>query len=268
LGRLRIFAKGNLDVRDTLHALRVGEALHWNGINEIVRVRHPSTVIQVLHETWTRTDALLDAGGTAPEALAARALPLGSFALPAQFSRKIFDSDADAIVLSVQPDVSITLARHGRDRYLFHPAGWTTWPEADRRWLRDEFTFEGPLDVATSMRNFEEIVARLRQRSAAPILVYNMSAVVPGDNVHSHLGLGDTLSTRIRRFNLGVAELSQRIGVSVIDVDSVVARIGAEDAKLDAFHLNGRACRRVAEEVVRVLEDLGVLSAKAGCGCA
>ena len=35
MDRLTIFAKGNLDVRDTLHALRVGGELRWNGVNEI-----------------------------------------------------------------------------------------------------------------------------------------------------------------------------------------------------------------------------------------
>ncbi len=262
MGRLRIFAKGNLDVRDTLHALRVGEALHWNGINEIVRARHPSTVIQVLHETWTRSDALLDAGGTVPEALTARALPLGSFALSAQFSRRVFDAGADAIVLSIQPDVHVTLARHRRDGYLFHPANWTTWPEVAQRWLKDEFTFEGLLDAGASIRNFESIIGRIRERTAAPILVYNMSSVVPGDTVHCHLGLGDTLATRIRRFNLGVAELSQRTGISVIDVDAVVARMGAARAKLDVLHLNAEVCSAVAGEAVRVLDDLGFFSGK------
>ena len=112
------------------------------------------------------------------------------------------------------------------------------------------------------MRNFESIIGRIRERTAAPILVYNMSSVVPGDTVHCHLGLGDTLATRIRRFNLGVAELSQRTGISVIDVDAVVARMGAAEAKLDALHLSAGVCKAVAEETVRVLDDLGFFSGK------
>ena len=260
--RLKVFAKGNLDVRDTLHSLRAGSEIKWNGINEIVRARFPATVVQVVHETWTRSDALLAATGVIPAELVERALPLGAFPLPAQFSRKLFASDADAIVLSVQPDISVTMARHKRDGYLFHPADVSSWPEPDRAWLREAFAFEGPIDVAASMRNFDAIVARIRESTAAPILVYNVSSVVPGDTVHSHLGLGDTLTTRIRRFNLGIAELSQRSGVSVIDVDAVVARMGADAAKLDALHLNAAACRGVAEEVVRVLDDLGVFSGR------
>jgi hypothetical protein len=78
----------------------------------------------------------------------------------------------------------------------------------------------------------------------------------------------DALSTRIRRLNLGLIELSQDTGISVIDVDSVVARAGADHVKLDAVHLTAEGCRLVAEEVVRVLDDLGCFSlAEAGeCG--
>ena len=145
MGRLKVFAKGNLDVRDTLHSLRAGGALLWNGMNDVVRARFPSTVVQVMHETWTRSDALLATDGVVPDELTARALELGAFPLSAQFSRKVFESDANAIVLSIQPDVHVTLARHRRDGYLFHPANWTTWPEGDQRWLKDEFAFEGLL---------------------------------------------------------------------------------------------------------------------------
>ncbi len=255
--RLTIFAKGNLDVRDTLHSLRVGGQVQWNGINEIVRTRFPGTVVRVRHETSTRSDALLAAGGRIPEALAERGLSLGAHPLVAQFSDAVFTTDADAIVLSVQSEVAFTLARHRRDGYLFHPDHWRAWPDADRRWLRDEFTVEDLLDVATSMRNLEQVVTRLRQHSPAPVVMYNLSSVVPGDTVHCHSGIENGLSTRIRRFNLGVIELSQRTGISVIDVDAVIARAGATETKLDAMHLKALGCRLVAEETVRVLEDLG-----------
>ena len=261
LRRLTIFAKGNLDVRDALHSLRVGGKVQWNGINAVVRARFPSALIQVRHETWSRSDALVASGGSVPADLAERKLSLGAQPAAAQFSVALFETNADAIVLSVQADVASTLARHKRNGYLFHPGRWQTWSEADRRWLQDEFVQEGLLDVDPSMHNFAQIVARIRERSAAPILVYNVSAVVPGDTVHCHAGMGETLATRIRRFNLGVAELSQRTGISVIDVDAVIARAGAEHLKLDAFHLNAEGCRLVAEETVRVLDDLGFFPA-------
>ena len=52
-------------------------------------------------------------------------------------------------------------------------------------------------------------------------------------------------------------ELSERIGISIVDVDAVVARGGADRLKFDPTHLTAEGNRLVAEEVVRILEDLG-----------
>lgn len=255
--RLTIFAKGNLDVRDSLHSLRIGGNMAWNGINEAVGARFPHSRVRVRHEVWSRSDALLESDGTVPADLAVRSLPLGAFSAEAQFSHALFESDADAVVLSIQPDLMTQLVRHRRDRYLLCPSNNEAWAEADRRWLRAEFGAVESPDAATSMGNYERIVVRIRQRTRAPILVYNVSSVVPGDSIHCHEGMGDVLSTRIRRFNLALVELSQRIGISIIDVDAIVARAGADRVKLDALHLTADGCRLVAEEVVRVLDDVG-----------
>ena len=257
MGRLTIFAKGNVDVHDSLHSLRIGGKILWNGINEIVRVRFPGTVVRLRHETVARSDALLEADGTIPAAVAGRDLPLAPHTAAIQFSRALFEADADAVVLSLQPDLTTSFLRHKRDRYLFYPANAESWTPADREWLRDEFAFSEALDVGASMRNLATIVARVRERRDVPILVYNVSSVVPGDQVHCYQGLDETFSTRVRRFNLGLIELSRETGISVIDVDAVVARAGADRAKLDPVHLTAEGCRLVAEEVVRVLEDLG-----------
>jgi lysophospholipase L1-like esterase len=86
-----------------------------------------------------------------------------------------------------------------------------------------------------------------------------MSPNIPGETIHCHQGLGEAYSTRIRRFNLGLIELSEKTGVSLIDIDSLLARKGADALKLDTIHLTPPGYRLVAEEVVRVLEDVGVL---------
>lgn len=260
MSRLTIFAKGNLDVRDSLHSLRVGGKVLWNGINDMVRARFPDTVIRLRHELWTRSDALLESDGTIPAELVERRLPLNPYSAAAQFSQALFETDADVIILSLQPDVTTSLVRHRRDGYLFYPYNWRTWASADVDWLRSEFARVEPPDDETSMSNFARIIARIRERSAAPILVYNLSSVIPGESVHCHQGFDDIFSTRIRRFNLGLTELSRRAGISIIDVDTIIARAGADRLKLDAVHLTADGCRLVAAEVARVLEDLGCLS--------
>src|SRR5262249_40686084 len=137
--RLTIFAKGNVDVCDSLVCSRVGGEVRWNGINEVVRQQFSNHLIRVRHETWTRSDALLHASGTVPDAILSRSLPLAPYTAESQFSRKLFDSTVDAVVLSIQPDVTTRLLSHRREGYLFYPSAWDEWPAGDQRWLRDHF---------------------------------------------------------------------------------------------------------------------------------
>lgn len=257
--RLRLFAKGNLDLRDTLIACHEGGVLRWNGINEALRGRFPAIRAHVRHETATRSDALLAATGEGPAALAARDLPLGPHPLASQFSTALFDGAHDAAILSLQSDLMTVLARHRGDGYLFYPHGYETWPDEDRRWLAEAFVAEDLLDADAAMALLGRVVARLRGVSAAPILVYTVPAAVAGEWIHDHSGVAETLATRIRRFNLGLIDLSRDTGISIVDVDALVAREGARRLTLDPFHLTAEGCRLVAEEVVRVLDDLGCL---------
>jgi hypothetical protein len=266
--RLSLFAKGNVDLHDSLHSCTVAGQLQWNGVNEILRSRHPGVLIRLKHETWTRSDALLEAAGTVPDNLKARALPLGAYPLESQFSTALFETTADAIVLSIQPDTATGLFRSREGDFLFYPSDSVRWPAADRGWLNETFDHLGQLDVAESIANFEKIVTRIRERTEAPILIYNLSPIVPGEMVHCLQGLGETYATRIRRFNLALADLSEKTGVSIVDVDSLLARHGADRLKLDAIHLTAEGYRLVAEEVVRVLEDLGLLDPQEATQCA
>jgi hypothetical protein len=256
--RLTLFVKGNVDVHDSLHSCRIGGKLRWNGINDVLRTTDRNVTVRVRHETMTRSDALVHADGGIPKALAGRSLPLGSYPAKSQFSRTLFDTTADAIILSVQPDVASGMMRHRSDGYFFYANEASTWPADDRRWLNEQFEPLGRLSVAESMTNLAAIVDRIRKNSQAPILIYNLSPIIAHETIHCYLGLGETLSTRIRRFNLGLAELSEEIGISIVDVDTVVARHGADALKIDAMHLTPEGYELVAQEVVRVLDDLGL----------
>lgn len=107
------------------------------------------------------------------------------------------------------------------------------------------------------MENFKRIIFRLRKRAAAGVLIFNMSPIVPWERVHCYRGLPETLSARIRRINLALVELSRETGISLVDVDAVLARHGALSFKHDALRLTAGGCRLVAQEVIRILEDLG-----------
>ena len=257
--RLTLFVKGNVDVRDFLHCCRIGGELLWNGINEVLRRHYPTNLARVKHETWTRSDALLHCDGTVPEALERRHLPLGAYPLASQFSDAIFRTSADAVILSIQPDVTMSLMRHRGDGFLFYPSGAETWAADDRAWLRSECEEKGLLHVDAAMNNLAMIVAKIREYSETPILIYNLSPIVPGDQIYCYTGVGDTFSNRIRKFNLALTSLSEETGISIIDVDAIIARHGADALKLDAVHLTPKGYALLAGEVVRVLDDLGIL---------
>jgi hypothetical protein len=257
--RLTLFVKGNLDVHDSLHSCWIAGKLWWNGINELLRERHPKSLARIRHETWTRSDALLACSGSVPEALSGRNLPLGAYPLESQFSTAVFTTSADAIILSLQPDVTTSLTRHRRDGFLFYPNNIETWSSDDRAWLRSQCEASAPLDVDVAVNNLAAIVARIRETSDTPILIYNLSPIIPGDQIHCYMGFGEAFSVRIRRFNLALIELSEKTGISIIDVDAIVARHGAERLKLDGVHLKPEGYPLLAKEVVRVLDDLGVL---------
>jgi hypothetical protein len=257
--RLNLFAKGNVDVHDSLHSCRIGGEVRWNGINDLMRGR-AEVVVRLRHETWTRSDAILQATGAVPVEISERQLPLGSYPAPSQFSTALFNNTADAIILSILGETATTLLKHNRTGFLFYPSETENWSQADRDWLRSDFTRQELLDVATSMNNLRHMIDRIRKHTEAPILIYNVCSIVPGETVHTLQGLGEIYSTRCRRFNLGLAELSEEVGCSIVDVDSIIGRAGADQYKIDAMHLTPDGYRLVAEEVVRVLHDLGVIT--------
>ncbi len=263
--RLTLFMKGNVDVHDSLYSCRIGGEIRWNGINELLRGR--DVLVRLKHETWTRSDAILAATGTVPAPLSSRSLPLGTYPAPSQFSAALFESNVDAVVMSILGETATELFQHRQDNFLFYPASSEAWPPIDRQWLKSDFSRRALLDVAASMDNLRGIIERIRSRSDVPILIYNVSSIIPGETVHCLQGLGETYSTRCRRFNLALAELSEETGISIVDVDTVIGRAGADRLKLDAMHLTPEGYRLVAEEVVRILEDIGVIPAVEEVSC-
>jgi lysophospholipase L1-like esterase len=57
----------------------------------------------------------------------------------------------------------------------------------------------------------------------------------------------------------GRLEISEIAGISIVDVDRLVAGQGAESLKIDGMHLNARGYELVSREVVRILSDIGIV---------
>lgn len=255
--RLTVFAKGNSDVADSLFACEDASA-RWDGLNEALRDRRSPWRVRTRHETFTRSDALLQAPGDVPQALRAItfAWPYGA---ASQFGTAFFDEPVDAYVLSIQPDVTTKLARHRATGCLFYPGPPSEMSSELRVWLRAECDVSPLLTPEQSCANLNAIVERVRARSQAPILIYNLSSVTPGDRVARYRGFDETLKTRILRFNLALVALSTETGVFIVDVDRIAACAGADRVKLDHVRVNVEGSRLVGAEVVRLLQEAGSL---------
>jgi hypothetical protein len=258
---LRIFARGNVDVRDSLLWSKVDGQLQWNGINTVLRARHPGLVAKVRHETCARLDLMPLPGETlaGPPAEFTARLPSGAHALDRQYLTGLYDAPADAVVLSLQSVVTNALVRHRRDGWLLLPDHLETWDQAALDLLRAECVNAGLAPFAPTMERLERLFSAIQDHTGAHLLVYNLSPPLPGERIHCWVGSEDSLGLRARRFNLALAELSARLGFSIVDVEQVCARAGLETVKVGLFHLNAAGWQLLAEEVVRILEDRGCL---------
>jgi hypothetical protein len=263
---LRVFARGNVDVRDSLLWSRVGGAVCWNGINEVLRLAHPGVTARVRHETCARLDLLPLPGESlpAPPEAIARRLPSGAHPIDRQQRTRLFDEPADVVVLSIQSLATNALVRHRREGWLLLPDDLESWDAASRAWLANECENAGLAPLGPAMERLERLIQAIEDRLGAVVLVYNLSPIMPGERVHCWVGAEESLALRVRAINLALAELSSRLGFSVVDVERVCACAGADRVKVGLMHLTAEGWRLVAEEVVRILEDRGCLEPTGG----
>lgn len=263
---LRIFAKGNVDVRDSLLWSRVNGVLEWNGLNEVLRERQTGVTARIRHETCVRLDLIPLPGEirVGPPAEVASRLPSGAHPIEQQQRTRMFDEPVDVVVLSLQSAATNALVRHRRDGWLLLPDEIESWDAPARAWLASECEYAGLADIEHTLDRLAQLIAAIEERLGAQVLVYNLSAVTPGERMHCWLGAEDSIALRVQRLNLGLCELSMRLGFSIVDVDRLVACAGADRLKVDLFHLTAGGWRLVAEEVARILEERGLLDAGGG----
>lgn len=180
---------------------------------------------------------------------------------PAQAS--LFGDEIDVVLLSAKPDVVQAPWRHRESGYLVNPPpGWEeAWTPSGQAWLREQFEPTEPSRVERSKDAMLSLIRAVKQRSGAHVIVYNCSPIDPTDRVHNYHGLDDTLSVRVHRFNLALMQLSVLEGISIIDVERVVAEIGQAHVP-SALRYSADAYQAICREVLRVLQDIGFFEAR------
>lgn len=170
-----------------------------------------------------------------------------------------------AVILSLGPDFIRTLYRHREHGFFVDPGGW--WFNAGMSnvlkdlsvatWFREQFESVGRTSVEDFASNFAVVVAHLRERSNAPVLVYNVLTIEPGSSTHNYQLVKHSMAKRAREFNLALVELSRKLDLSIVDVDRALKRAGVS-GQVDYAHFPPELYPAVAREAFRVMKDLEV----------
>jgi hypothetical protein len=102
----------------------------------------------------------------------------------------------------------------------------------------------------------------VKDKLGAHVLIYNVSTVEPDDHLHNYHGRHDTWGLRAHKFNLALMELSVLDGISIIDVERLVAERGAGRHVLRAGRYSLEVSEAVRHELLRVLEDIGFFESR------
>jgi hypothetical protein len=100
-------------------------------------------------------------------------------------------------------------------------------------------------------------VIRRSKEHDTRVIALNASTVHPGDAVSCYSGVGPTPGLTAHAIDLALIGLSMDEGISVIDVDRVIAELGGDEHVLDACAYSVAACEAIRDELVEVLADYG-----------
>jgi hypothetical protein len=261
--KLRIFLKANQDVTGSLLSRHQGGEGLEQGLREWVKEKYQGAYEAVItHEPCARADMLLQQleMGAVPAELAEQGMNDGY--VIAQFQSNLWSrkDPADVVVLSLQPEVAQPLWKHRQQGYLFCPTPrWVeSWNPSQKKWFQEQFALMGTISPAQAKENLHRLIREIKQRLGAHVIIYNCSSVDPEDHVANYHGLNaDPAALRIHKLNLALMQLSIQEGISIIDVDRLVAELGGGQHVVRAMTYSGAALETIGKEFLRVLEDIG-----------
>ncbi len=170
------------------------------------------------------------------------------------------------VILSIAADVVRTVYRHKEHGYLVDPGGWwlnrsidNVLPDLDvAEWFQQNFETTGRIPLEQFVENFARIITLLKERVGAPILVFNMLTVEPGNPTHNYQFVRNPHWLRRREFYLALVELSRTHDFHIVDVDRILKSVGILETQVDFGHFPMQAYQPMAEEAFRILRELEV----------
>jgi hypothetical protein len=192
-----------------------------------------------------------------------------TFRIPDQ--RGLGEFPKNVVVLSVSADTARTVYRHREHGFLVDPGGW--WLTTDMatvlndlsaaKWFGKTFAKVRRISVEDSMANFERIIAEVRERTGAFVVLMNVLTVDPGSSSLDYMHANSPHRVRRREFYLAAAELAAKTNVPLLDVDRLTKEMGIS-RQADFVHYTPEQKKRISEELARLLIREGVLGNGAG----
>ncbi|AFY35394.1 hypothetical protein [Calothrix sp. PCC 7507] len=265
---IRILVKGERDVIDSLLPATQGGRKLEKGLQDLIKEKYDRAFqIEIIYEPGGRSDLWLQQ---------LREIPflneLHAFEQSGRFSSKqletllteqsptsLLAADIDIIVFSTQAEITKNLWRHRQTGYLTDIAedSEQQWSEVEKQELQQHFSPTGLLSIEESQTNFSQLIQLLKEKTGAYIICYNCCDFDPSDRTTNYYQQEDTLSIRIQKLNLALIKLSIQEGISIIDVESVLAELGTEQHILKALEYSLAAEEAICQEFLRVVEDVG-----------
>ena len=169
----------------------------------------------------------------------------------------------DVVVLSGGASVLRVAYRHRESGFLVDPG--QRWlrdanriSREDREWFAANFESIGRLSVDDLYELLPKVVAELRARCDAHVVVFNTLTVEPGSREHSYQLRRNPEAVRRLEFHLALAELAASGAFHLVDVDDALKRAGIRE-QVDFAHFPVHAYEPIALAAERVLRRIGVL---------
>jgi hypothetical protein len=102
----------------------------------------------------------------------------------------------------------------------------------------------------------ERLISKVRDRSGPHLAWFTASTVDP-DGGDAYRTRPERFALRALRFDAELVRISRARGVALIDADRIVAELGGADHVVAPLRYSPAASEALAEETVRVLDDIG-----------
>lgn len=106
-------------------------------------------------------------------------------------------------------------------------------------------------------RDLRELINVVKNELSAHVVAFNSSTIDHDDLTSNYTGVNDTPALRLHRLNLALMRLSVEEGISIVDVDRLIADIGANGHVKAMQDYSEESCGLICDEFIRVVADYG-----------